>query len=72
MSLVGILFYKLFVKRKGLNLVGGRDEGDLNLNTILEYDITSNSYTQIGTMTQKRSFHAISVVKYEDFSEWCQ
>ena len=36
------------------------------------YLITGDSYTQIGTMTQARYYHAISVVKYQDFSEWCQ
>merc|ERR1712110_738244 len=51
-------------------LFGGSDGSYLD--TILEYDITGDSYTQIGTMTQARGEHAISVVKYQDFSEWCQ
>ena len=44
---------------------------DNYFNTILEYDITGDSYTQIGTMTQARSKHAISVVQYVDFARWC-
>ena len=47
---------------------GGEGYGD----TILEYDITGDSYTQIGTMIEDRHKHAISVVQYSDFSEHCQ
>ena len=58
-------------------ILAGGSEGSwpaeiVDLDTILEYDITGDSYTQIGTMTQARFGHAISMVKFEDFSEWCQ
>ena len=42
------------------------------LDTILEYDFTGDTFTQIGTMIETRMEHAISVVQYEDFLEWCQ
>ena len=42
------------------------------VNTILEYDTTGDFYTEIGTMTQDRYYHAISVVQYGEFSNWCQ
>ena len=42
------------------------------MDTILEYDISGDSYTQIGTMTQDRYKHAITVVQDADFSAWCQ
>ena len=51
-------------------LTGGGD-GTKSFDTILEYDVTADSFTQIGTMTQARSWHAISVVRYEDFSKSC-
>ena len=51
-------------------LLGGHD-GSESVDTILEYDITGDSFKQIGTMTQAKWQHAISVVKYGDFSEWC-
>ena len=38
----------------------------------MEYDITGDSFTQIGTMTQARNYHAITVVKYADFSRKCE
>merc|ERR1712179_734101 len=50
-------------------LFGGSDGS--HLDTILEYDINGDSYTQLGTMIHARERHAISVVKYQDFSEWC-
>ena len=54
-----------------LILTGGSNDSDF-FNTILEYDITGDSYTQIGTMIEDRHKHAISVVQYSDFSEHCQ
>ena len=53
-------------------LAGGKENDGSFLDTILEYDITGDSYTQIGTMAKARYRHAISVVKYEDYSEWCE
>ena len=52
-------------------LAGGFD-GSNSHNTILEYDITGDSYTQIGTMIEARDQHAVTVVRYEDFSDWCK
>ena len=54
----------------GLLLAAGG--GGPPLDTILEYDFTGDTFTQIGTMIETRMEHAISVVQYEDFSEWCQ
>ena len=51
---------------------GGNYNTDSRFDTILEYDITGESYTQVGTVIQARYRHAISVVKYEDYSEWCE
>ena len=51
-------------------LSGGWAGNSTVVNTILEYDITNDSYTEIGAMTQARYYHAVSVVKYEDFSNW--
>ena len=59
-----------------MNLLGGNSDslkdsviiGD----AILEYDVTADAFTQIGTMTQAREGHAVSVVQYQEFSKWCQ
>ena len=53
-------------------VIGGNDGFfDGNLASILDYDVSGDSYTQIGNMTEARYQHAISVVQYGDFSEWC-
>ena len=51
-------------------LAGGY--GGTFLDSILEYDFTDDSYTEIGTMTQARDAHAVTVVRYGDFSDWCE
>ena len=43
-----------------------------NINTIFEYDITSDSFTEIGSMIRRRSYHAITQIQYKDFDQWCQ
>ena len=56
------------------SILAGGKEGLSTINTfstILEYDHTSDSYTEAGTMTQARDAHAVTVVQYEDFSNWC-
>ena len=50
---------------------GGQDETRYTMNDILEYDPETEKWTQIGTMREARDDHAVSVVKYEDYAEWC-
>ena len=47
-------------------------ETGTDIANILENDFTADSFTQIGTMNQAKGDHAISVVQYEDFYQWCQ
>ena len=54
----------------GGNQIDGRE--DKTSDTILEYDITGDSYKEIGHMLDKRFSHAVSVVQYSDFSPWCK
>ena len=42
------------------------------VDTILEYDTTADSFSQIGTMTEPRYHNGVTVVQYESFSKWCQ
>ena len=60
---------RMVTKGQFFILTGGRAGNDFN--AILEYDVAADSFTQIGTMTRDRSWHAISVVQYEDFSKSC-
>ena len=41
------------------------------LNDILEFDPETKKWTQIGTMREVRWAHAVSVVKYEDYLDFC-
>jgi len=51
-------------------IFGGYDGNSYN--TILQYNIAGDEFTEVDTMLEERSGHAISVVSYSDFSEWCQ
>ena len=49
-------------------MIGGNGE-----NNIIEYDMAEDSYTMwVGTMKHPRRRHAITVVQYEEFSNWCE
>ena len=51
--------------------LGGYD-GSNSYNTILQYNSAGDEFTEVDTMLEQRYSHAISVVKYSDFSMWCQ
>ena len=50
---------------------GGYD-GRNSYNTILQYNSDDDEFTEVGTMLERRRFHAISVVPYSDYSQYCQ
>ena len=39
---------------------------------ILEYNPKEDAIVMVGQMLEARDHHAISVVRAEDFSHWCQ
>ena len=41
-------------------------------NTILEYNSARDEFTEVDTMLEERGFHAISVVNYADYLDYCQ
>ena len=50
---------------------GGSDD-DYNVkNYILEYDPETKEWTQIGTMREARCVHAVSVVEFTDYADFC-
>ena len=54
-------------------IAGGYDKDNYGGNyydTILEYDNTGDSIRKIGKMREAHAWHAISVVKSADFSQW--
>ena len=50
---------------------GGYD-GSSEKNDILEYDPGTRNWTQIGTMREARWVSAVSVVHYDDYTDFCQ
>ena len=50
---------------------GGQDETRYTMNDILEYDPETEKWTQIGTMREERLGHAVSVVDFEDYADFC-
>ena len=41
------------------------------LATVLKFDLTSRSWTEVGNMTQARYYHGASVVNVEDVEKFC-
>ena len=54
-------------------LTGSIIRNNVNIrNDILEYDPETKKWTQIGTMREARHAHAVSVVDFSDYAEFCQ
>ena len=41
------------------------------VNTIFEFNYETETWSQIGTMKGTRFNHAVSLVSYDDYSNWC-
>ena len=48
----------------------GGDDGS-SRNDILEYSHETEEWQEIGTMKEPRRWHAVTVVSYEEYAEWC-
>ena len=46
--------------------------GDKDFDTILEYFPDTDSWIEVGKMKEAKRSHAVSVVRFEDYSEWCK
>ena len=42
------------------------------LDEILEFDISSEKWSQIGRMMVPRYIHAVSPIRYEDVARYCE
>ena len=62
------VFKEILSEKKSL-ILGGIN-GTSN-NNILEFNQIDEEWQKIGSVMKKRVNHGVSVVKYEDFSEWC-
>ena len=57
---------------RNIMIAGGLDSSSNVLDDILEYDLVEDTIIPVGHMIQARFMHAISVVKVEDYLQWCQ
>ena len=52
-------------------ILGGRDDENNSLDSILEFDAETETFTEVGHMQKTRYAHAVTVVKIEHYLEWC-
>ena len=50
---------------------GGKDSGDNYHDDILLFNITRQTWTQVGILQQARGFHAMSVVNNQEIDAYC-
>ena len=51
---------------------GGVDNSNDVRNNIIEFDPETEEWQEIGTMKDARAVHAVSVVSYSDYADWCE
>ena len=57
-----------------INTLGGHRIEDgvyVGLKYILEFNLETETWTEISKMKEGRHAHAVSVVSYDDFAKWC-
>ena len=62
-----IIIFLVFVG--GVGNIGGVST---DFDTILEYMPDTDEWKQVGKMMEAKRSHAVSVVRFEDYSEWCK
>ena len=45
--------------------------GDKDFDTILEYLPDSDAWKEVGKMKEAKRSHAVSTVRFEEYSKWC-
>ena len=50
---------------------GGRDSSYNNYDFVLNYNITGETWTQVGTMREARGYHGVSVVQRDQIIDYC-
>ena len=52
-------------------LYSGGYVGDKARDSILEFNLEAEEWTEIGTMKERRESHGVAVVSSRDFVDWC-
>ena len=70
-------FYKLQLQFNSLHHAGGSDgrhlysDHDTYYDDVLEYDEQKQEWNKIGSMSIKRTEHAVTVVNYNSIKDYC-
>ena len=67
----GNYIFSFIITRSNRNIFAGGMDDDYH-DDILEFKPDDDAIVPLGHMTQVRGWHAISVVKTQDYSNWCQ
>ena len=52
-------------------IVGGRGTGNNTYDDVYQFDVTSQTWIQVGTLQQARYLHALSVVNQQEINSYC-
>ena len=52
-------------------LTSGGYEGDKARDSIMEFNLEAEEWTEIGAMKEARESHGVAVVSSQDFMDWC-
>ena len=52
-------------------LPSGGYEGDKARDSIMEFNLEAEEWTEIGAMKEARESHGVAVVSSQDFMDWC-
>ena len=62
-----IEYKKMYLFSGGMTHVGG----DKDFDTVLEYIPDSDAWKEVGKMKEAKRSHAVSTVRFEEYSKWC-
>jgi len=52
-------------------MTGGRNASHFNTNMMLSFDTSTEKWSTIGTLIDERSYHAVSLVDFNQFKNYC-
>ena len=62
-----IEYKKMYLFSGGMTHVGG----DKDFDTVLEYIPDSDAWKEVGKMKEAKRSHAVSTIRFEEYSKWC-
>ena len=66
------IYHSLHIILRLSFILGGKDSDSNYRNDILQYNPETEEWRMIGTMKETRNDHAVTVVSYKDYADWCE